>query len=112
MTEAAAQPSPESGPVTFTLSGSARRVLAEGNWPSDNRLGWAAVQAAPRRKAGAGHQFLVTMSEGDATDLLEYLESVAAVTADMTSSERSGGTEGKAASRAARSLRRAMNLGD
>lgn len=97
--------------VTFTLSGSAKRVVAEGNWPRDNERGWQAVSSAPVRSAGVGTQSLVTMERADAEDLLGYLDSVAGVTADMTATERDGGQEGKAAARAARALRRALGAG-
>jgi hypothetical protein len=77
-----------SGTVSFRLTGSAYRVIADGNWPNDHPRGWAAITASPRRRVGKGRQLLVTMPRDAALDLLAWLASFVELRVDMTPEER------------------------
>lgn len=98
------------GWVRVWLPGVAYATVTDGNWPSDNRSGWADLQAGLQWRArGRGRQFLARLRRGDALDLADYLDSVAGAVAGMRSSERDGGSEHRGAARAAQVLRAAAD---
>jgi hypothetical protein len=66
--------------VTFEISGAAwAAAVIDGGWPADNPTAAAIVESSPWRAVGKGRRYTVTLPRSDASDLADYLWSVAEV---------------------------------
>jgi hypothetical protein len=65
--------------ISFALSGTAVRIIREGNWPNEMPAAWQKILASPTKRRGKGMTYIVTMDRATASDLADYLFSVAEV---------------------------------